>query len=383
MLAVGCTSRFRSGDKGSAGGSVGGSAGEGGNGSDALGGASSSGGTGGAGAKASSTGLGGTGPGGTDTGSGGTDTGSGGTGGEANTTSGGASGGTGGDTSTLDCPIDCLPPAPATWTGPSAVYDGPASERPSGCPNQYARKEVEAHQGMSAAPARCTCSEGVVAGERCIVKVARYLDAVCSSGALSSETEFSVPAESPCISVSNAVRFRVAPPEIELGNASCSFVEAATELPQPTFERVNLACGLPVSAACSANPDCTAAPLPDAPFGRLCIHKEGEHACPGSGYDARFVAYRDIEDERACGGCSGDPSGGTCGASDGVFSLYQDAECSNRYQTDVPLSQCYDPPSMAYLDIELFAPAGVSCVGTSNPTGDAESTGPVTFCCVR
>ena len=334
---------------------------------------SSGGNTGGAGAKGSSTAAGGT-----DAASGGT------SGGEAGATSGGGSGGTGGGMSALDCPLDCLPPAPSSWTGPSAVYDGPASEQPSTCPNLYSREEVEAHQGMSAAPAACTCPDGVVSDEQCTVTVTRYSSTSCGSSAPGNATDYTIPTESTCISVANTVRLRIAPSEIELGEASCSFGDPTTELPLPTFERVNLACGLPVSAACSANPDCTVAPLPDAPFGRLCIHKDGEHACPGAGYDARFVAYRSIEDDRSCGECSGDPSGGTCGDPNASFMLYYDSECSDPYTSEVQRDVCFDPAgSQEYLDLMDFAPTGVSCAGAATPQGAAMSTGPITFCCVK
>lgn len=33
-----------------------------------------------------------------------------------------------------NCPLECLPPAPAGWTGPSAVYDGPQQDKPAACP---------------------------------------------------------------------------------------------------------------------------------------------------------------------------------------------------------------------------------------------------------
>src|SRR5687768_2028633 len=37
----------------------------------------------------------------------------------------------------VGCAQDCLPPAPAGWKGPSAVYDGPTAGKPTECTGQY------------------------------------------------------------------------------------------------------------------------------------------------------------------------------------------------------------------------------------------------------
>jgi hypothetical protein len=169
-----------------------------------------------------------------------------------------------------------------------------------------------------------------------------------------------------------------------LSGASCAFEAPRVDLPPPAFERVNLACGLPVSAACAANPDCTAAPLPSSPFGRLCIHKQGDHACPGAGYGARFVAHQGIDDGRGCGDCAGEPAGGSCGVSSNPIITYRDDECSEQHANDAAWDTCFEPgTSEDYLDLTQFAPLDVSCSGAAAAIGQAESVDPVTFCCVR
>jgi len=360
LAAVACTSKVKSEGRDQTTGASGGSA----SGSGGSMTASGSGGSGGSRASSTSTGSGGSGgvggeagaesggsdgsggdTGGNATGgasTGGSGTGGSGTGGSG--TGGSGTGGTGGE-SGLECPLNCLPPAPSNWSGPSAVYDGPESGKPSTCPNIYSLQEFEAHQGMAADPAECDCAAGTLSGDTCTVTISRYSNPNCGASS-ATVTDYTVPPESACISVPDGLDLRIEASGVDLSGADCSYTAPDANIPPPTYDRVNLACGLPLTAACDANPQCTAAPLPDAPFGRLCVHRDGEHDCPGAGYNARFVAYRTLDDSRDCGTCTGDPEGGTCGDPSADVVLNYDSGCGSYEPPEIGRGACFEPGAL-------------------------------------
>jgi hypothetical protein len=275
------------------------------------------------------------------------------------------------------CPLGCLPPAPAGWTGPSAVFDGPSAEKPAACPSLYTQKEVDAHQGMTADPAQCSCGTGV-AQSKCTVNVESHETENCSVPAEAIVAQGVVPG-SACVRRSNTANLRVAPPTLDRG--ACVYASATTNLPPPSFAKENVACGLPQTGVCPERSECVATPLPDAPYGRICIHKEGEHSCPSEDFASRFVAYRSIDDARACGECEGTAAGGGCG---GSVSHSTSNTCAGT-GTSFQYNTCVSATAMGvYIDVSKMAPTGVTCTTTGGaPEGAASSTDAVTFCCNR
>src|SRR5207244_1320522 len=85
----------------------------------------------------------------------------------------------------LNCPLGCLPPAPAGWTGPSAIYDGAYGQKPTACPPLYTQKEREGNDGVVAGAATCSCGIGTPQGVKCQVSVSSYPMLKCGGTAVS------------------------------------------------------------------------------------------------------------------------------------------------------------------------------------------------------
>jgi hypothetical protein len=272
----------------------------------------------------------------------------------------------------LDCPLGCLPPAPSGWTGPSAVYDGTAAEKPAACPAVYTQKEREGNDGLTPGAASCACGTGVVQGLKCTVATSSYSAIKCTGTKTDVTVDTSVtkcvdrPAASPS--------FEVAAPILTAG--SCAFPNAKITAVAPTFARAAVACGLPQYASCAERADCVASPIPDAPFTRLCIHKAGDQSCPSADYAARFTVFEGIDDARACI-CSASPVGAACGS---TVIFYSGAGCIGS-SSSPGLGTC---SGAASVDISALAAYSKGCEGAKlapSITGDAKLVDPITFCC--
>lgn len=271
----------------------------------------------------------------------------------------------------LNCPLGCLPPAAAGWTGPSAVYDGPTATKPASCPAQYTQKELEGHQGMSVGATTCDCGSGSGSNVTCAVTVSKHTVKTCGgTGAVST---INVPTATPCVPTLTNGSTRVGPAVL---SGSCTYAATKVSGPAPAFVKENVACGLPQAApSCAAQANCVATPIPDQPFTRLCIHKAGAEKCPSLDYAARFVIYKSVTDDRSCT-CTAAPDG-KCDAN---FKFYGDiADCSSSGQFAM-LGSC--PQSVA-ISLAPLAPTGVTCgAGTfSGSAGAVKDVDPVTFCC--
>jgi hypothetical protein len=208
----------------------------------------------------------------------------------------------------VGCPDGCLPRPPTGWTGPSATYDGAPATKPADCPAGYSVKEIDAHQNMTPTPAVCECGTGTVSGRFCTATVTGYAD-LCLGGVVSLGS--GTTAQGCFTTVNSATDFKVNSPVLTPG--TCSFPNAKTTLPELSFGKVDVACGLSQTTQCADRPECVVTPVPDQPYGRLCIHKEGEFSCPSEDYSVKFVAYKKVDDSRACTACTADPQGTGCG----------------------------------------------------------------------
>ena len=273
----------------------------------------------------------------------------------------------------LGCPAGCLPPAPAGWTGPSAVYDGPSGTKPAACPAQYEVAVLEAHQGLAAAPAVCSCGTPKFEDQTCKT-VAEYWNAPeCTGFAVKREGEYPY---SKCIGPAAGVQSMRVLPAVYSG--TCSFDTPSKTLPPPVFEKTQVACGLAAPAACAGRPECTTTPAPDAPFTRVCIHKDGDHACPSLDYAVRFVSHRGTSDTRDCTPCGKATAKGTCGTG---LSTWDGLDCTG-VKVAIVANTCY--PQTIYVDLNGTAPVDPTCEpepGGNQPTGELAPKDPVTFCC--
>jgi hypothetical protein len=281
----------------------------------------------------------------------------------------------------LNCPLGCLPPPPAGWTGPSAVFEGPLQSKPAGCPATYTVKEVEGHQGLRAPPPTCACGPAVVAGASCRVGLERFDGDDCVTGG-SGAVDVVVPSN-PCAAISGTLSFYVSNVTL-IAKGTCTYPNPVREIPPITFEKLDVACGLPQSGSCATRPDCTAAPVPDAPFTRVCLHSPGDVSCPSVDYAVRFVTRESFEDKRACdlSGCGGTPVGDTCAKKLAVVGA---ATCGDGGTTVFPLNadEC-QPSTNTTVDLRGIKPISTCPPATAMPVGAATSTGATTtFCCNR
>jgi hypothetical protein len=279
----------------------------------------------------------------------------------------------------LGCPLGCLPPAPSGWTGPSAVYDGPSSTKPAACPATYTQKELEAFQGMDAGAAQCNCGAPTFTSY-CSAFFVGYSTSGCT-GLGTAETAFTTTAAglTTCSEISEGVsKIVISPPELTLD--TCTFPSSTSTLPDAGFTAQQVSCGLPQNAACATSSVCVATPVPDAPFTRLCIHKDGDTACPSADYSQRFVSNKNISDSRSCTACSGTPAdAGTCGTTIGVATDVP--TCMATPPSGYPVNTCVVGVAGHAVGGNI-APTGLDCLQDGGaPGGTIAATDPVTFCC--
>lgn len=279
---------------------------------------------------------------------------------------------------TTTCPSGCLPIAPDGWAGPSAVYAGPPASQPISCPAPYGQFEVEAIQGVTAGPATCECGAATFQGATCSARVESWSASGCS-GLATLEGAITVPGERGCLTTSDDGYLKVTAPVLDAG--TCTFPSATTTLPDASIAEEDIACGLAPSTACAGGATCITAPSPDAPFTKLCIHKDGDVACPTADYAARFVAYRETSDTRSCSPCEGKVTGGTCGISWGTSAGV--VQCAATPPTGFTTESCGGGPYSAGTVVGgAIGPSGLACARTGGaPQGAATPTNPITFCC--
>jgi hypothetical protein len=281
------------------------------------------------------------------------------------------------------CPLGCLPPAPGGWTGPTAVFDGPLAEKPPACPTPYTVREADGYHGIRSEPAACSCGTPVVTGTTCTVDMNTHVSADCtdSDPMVQNFSVLSFPCLGEGTTSSNHVKFT----NLVLANrGSCQYPNRVSDIPSP-IDKAVVACGLPQSAACDTRADCVAAPVPQLPYTRLCLHAPGALPCPSFDYAARFVTSDGVDDDRSCdfGGCVGTPTGGTCGT---FFGRDTTAACPG---AGAPMtlsnSSCVPGQAGSVFNVRGFMPVGIVCnAGTATPRGAAKAAGILTtFCCNR
>jgi hypothetical protein len=286
-----------------------------------------------------------------------------------------------------NCPLNCLPPPPPGWVGPSAVFDGVLEAQPKNCPALYTILETIAHQGLHASAAICPCGTPTLSGAvACKVRHDTY--ETCTGGVPSVTTDVIVGSAPVCISTGGASTGTIFKNVVLTDAGSCVYPNPAPNIPPLTFDKVYVACGLPAKASCNdARADCIAAPIPEAPFTRFCLHARGDISCPSFDYPVRFVAPDRIDDNRACNftGCVPTaPTGVTCGSK---FEIVPTAQCPTAPAAPATLSldSCIEGTNNESFNLRGLGPSGTpACPNlTGTPTGNAISANPVTFCCTR
>ncbi len=276
----------------------------------------------------------------------------------------------------IGCPLGCLPPAPAGWTGPSAVYDGPPGTKPTTCPAPYTLPELEAHGDVSGEPAACGCGAPAFAGAKCTFPLYSWTSTDCRTGG--TQLPSVVVPDNPCLNVATGVRVTVDTGG-SLNRGTCSFPSPEKVVPEPTFATVDVICGLPQVGTCESRPDCAVSPVPDAPYNRLCIHKPGDELCPSADYPKRFVVYTKVTDTRDCSACTGTPTDGGCGTKWGPAGTCERGNPPVSHTT----RDCVNPATEgSVMNLAAMGPTGINCAAAGGtPVGDVANAEPVSICC--
>lgn len=282
------------------------------------------------------------------------------------------------------CPLGCLPPAAMGWTGPSAVWDDVTANKPAACPPLYTLQEVQTHRDMTAAAATCSCT-GTVSGAKCST-TARVYTTTSSSCTLKAGFNAVTVDSTGCTAAVGATATDVFVLTPTFTQGACKFPAATVTKPAVVYGKETVSCGLPAAGACENRADCVATPIPDAPFTRLCIHKDGDELCPSADYAVRFVTYKNVDDQRGCNtDCAGNATGGACGTKWGFSASTKACALLVNPPTDytVGTSCAPAPDATSVVNGIGFAPTGMACTTTkqATPNGAAKSIDPVTFCC--
>lgn len=280
----------------------------------------------------------------------------------------------------LGCPTGCQAPVPAGWKGPSAVYDDVESTKPTSCPSSYAQRDFDSlFQGASGAPATCDCGTPSITNRKCTSTVVTYSDGACTTG------ENAIGKVAGCFVTASdvGIRYKVTAGSFSAG--TCGYPNAKTTTPPPTYTKVNAVCTQPTSDVCPMKAECVVAPVPEQPYGHLCIYKDGNSACPNKDYgNKRFVAHKKITDSRACSACAGTASAGSCGTTWG--NRASEGLCTSLpAPTDKTVDTCYVyNGSGTVVDTGAMQPSAGSCTTAGGaPTGTVSvaAADAVTFCC--
>ncbi|WP_434047499.1 MULTISPECIES: hypothetical protein [Sorangium] len=318
--------------------------------------------------------------------------------------------------------VDCADPAcgdfvcttavPEGWSGYFALFDGAPAMDP-GCPAAFAAGQpFVGNRGLSAPPARCTCSCGPAQGQRCgdleSIQIS-VSDAPCGSPWVCAWDLYRIPGwardvcagpdgvfggGAACEPNDECLATREAHPcvasvsatPLEATGGSCAPGPVQVEVATPRWTGLGRACpAAPPGQGCNLGQVCV--PRPGAPFeGGLCIAKDGDDACPPGAYTEKHVFFTEIEDDRGCeDDCAcGEPSSGTCRT---TIALYADPETDT---CDTPLvevlaGECANVegnPTIVGRKVTSSMPTGGACAPSGGAaTGAARGAAPRTFCC--
>lgn len=132
--------------------------------------------------------------------------------------------------------------------------------------------------------------------------------------------------------------------------------------------------------------------------GTVCIRKAGEQSCP-SGWSTRLVGYEDGTDTRSCTPCSCTPVASSVKCSYGEYTFYDHSDCTCDWHLICDSSKhvnsfsCVDVSGLLGTPVggydwggkytkEPAPTAGMCTPSGGQPTGDIQTTGAVTYCCL-
>jgi hypothetical protein len=278
-------------------------------------------------------------------------------------------------------PCSCAPEAPAGWTGPFVLYDGPTAGAPS-CP-AGTLKELTAFADLQAAGpvvcSACNCQAPTNADcEVADLDLVPYTDQGCTAACSQPATILGC---TTCALPSQIVLFpgveSSGTPTVTLVDAgSCTPSGGAANAPPFTGATEALGCAS-TGTGCDAGSVCLPAAV--APFEpHACVSQLGATSCPAGPFQTALSFFTGISDNRGCAPCACDtPQGGTCALQGFGYGQF---DCNG---LGMPIAL---GPVCSSGEWAAVAGKGVGQGGTCNasggqPIGDAGPSGPVLVCC--
>ncbi|EYF02820.1 hypothetical protein [Chondromyces apiculatus] len=312
--------------------------------------------------------------------------------------------------------VSCVSAVPEGWTGYFALYNGAPAGDP-GCPSTFPVPSYQGTDGITAAPATCTCScsaptwtpgcapiesitlstgdAACAADTNCTgsFQIPAGWDGTCygqgyfPGGQLTcgpnAEMSCSVNTGDPCSVSVRASRIAAT------GTGSCQPQLAPVQRPDPSWDLLGVACGGAPTTGVGCNVGQTCMPKTADPYeSGLCISKTGNNACPAGPFTQKHVYYGGVDDSRDClNDCSCAPAAnGSCPA---TVSLYSDPGANScvTLVTSFPAGTCMNiagNPTLAGRTVSTpGAPTGGTCPASGGtPNGTATPIEPTTICCI-
>lgn len=264
------------------------------------------------------------------------------------------------------CVDACIPEAPAGWLGP---YYAAEVANEIECPAGYDAQDV-AYRGLVAPEAECLCSCDAAPGD-CRVEVL-----LSSSGCPFNLGLVETVSNGQCAD-NNALGVDVHARATMVGSPGACTPNVVQTAAPPEWMTTVTFCAAPARGGDCGSERCTATP-PEGIATQACISKEGEHQCPGGGYDARTVYHRSVNDARSCQGCT--CNGGT--ACQAQAFAHDSGSCGGTGQP-LPFGDCVDINVSGGYGVTASIPANTCAPTDASPSGEASPTNPVTVCCVE
>lgn len=262
------------------------------------------------------------------------------------------------------CVDACIPQVPAGWLGP---YYAAEVANAIDCPAGYAVQDV-AYAGLVAPEADCACSCDAAPGD-CRVDV--LLSAQGCPGGLTETVTDGQCAGNHTLGVDVYGRAT-----LHGSPGACTPNLVQTAAPAEWMTTVTL-CAAPARGGDCGGDRCTAAE-PEGIATSACISKDGDHPCPGGGYDARTLYHRSVSDDRSCVGCN---CGGSSACEAQAFA-HDNGSCTDSGQP-LPFNSCVDLQVSGTYGVTASIAPTTCTPSQATPAGQAEPADPVTVCCAQ
>ncbi len=267
---------------------------------------------------------------------------------------------------------------------PATDFKGPIALRTSeaglpACDGAFGEEVFEAGESPSAAAASCSACACTPASAACAPAVDfDFSTDACATTACGASTNQACTTLAPaCIAGLASVHLKT---KLPAGASGCTASAQDPNLPELSWARRVVGCASRPAARGGCEQDRLCLPETSGDQ-KLCVWRDGEHACPAQQYTDRRVYYRDAQDTRTCSPCA--CSGPNCSYTWSVFQA-NDATCANPpVLTLTSADQCVQVnPSNGTLWVGgIVAGDGVCAPSGGASQGSVSGRDAVTVCC--